>query len=70
MQVRISRPVVIATAAGLRHLAPGLIVDVSDAEAAQIVRQKAGSVQGCEVSFASERKKTMRGKTARVADNQ
>jgi hypothetical protein len=44
MQVRIARPVVISSTAGLRHLAPGLVVELTDAEAKQILRQEAGSV--------------------------
>ena len=43
MQVRITRPVVISSAAGLRHLAPGLLVELTEAEAKQVVRQEAGS---------------------------
>jgi hypothetical protein len=44
MQVRVTRPVVIASTAGLRHLAPGLLVELTDAEAKQVLRQEAGSV--------------------------
>jgi hypothetical protein len=44
MQVRITRPVVISSTAGLRHLAPGLLVELTDAEAKQVIRQEAGSV--------------------------
>lgn len=43
MQVRITRPVVISSAAGLRHLAPGLLVELTDAEAKQVLRQGVGS---------------------------
>jgi hypothetical protein len=46
MQVRITRPVVISTSAGLRHLAPGLVVELTDSEAEQVKRQKAGSSVG------------------------
>jgi hypothetical protein len=43
MQVRVTRPVVIASTAGLRHLAPGLVAELTDAEAKQVLRQEAGS---------------------------
>ncbi|MDR2054641.1 MAG: hypothetical protein LBQ10_02035 [Desulfovibrio sp.] len=43
MQVRVTRPVVIAIEAGLRHLAPGLLVELTDAETQQVLRQEAGS---------------------------
>ncbi|WP_298031785.1 hypothetical protein [uncultured Desulfovibrio sp.] len=44
MQTHITRPVVIASEAGFKHLAPGLVVELLDAEANQVKRQKAGSV--------------------------
>ena len=43
MQMLITRPVVISSTAGLRHFAPGLTVNLTEAEAAQVLRQKAGS---------------------------
>jgi hypothetical protein len=46
MQVRVTRPVVISTSAGLRHLAPGLVVELTDSEVDQVKRQKAGSSIG------------------------
>jgi hypothetical protein len=53
MQVRIARPVVISSTAGLRHLAPGLVVELTDAEAKQILRQEAGSVSRSELGEAA-----------------
>lgn len=44
MQMRIHKPVVVSTPAGLRHFVPGLTVSVSDTEAAQIERQQAGEL--------------------------
>ena len=44
MQLRITRPVVISSIAGLLHLAPGLVVELTDAEVQQVVRQDAGDV--------------------------
>lgn len=44
MQINVTRPVVVSTATGLRHFMPGLLVDIPQAEAEQILRQQAGSV--------------------------
>ena len=41
MQVHITRPVVIATDKGMRHLAAGLTVELNENEMAQVVRQGA-----------------------------
>lgn len=43
MQINVTRPVVVSTATGLRHFMPGLLVDIPQAEAEQILRQQAGN---------------------------
>ncbi len=43
MQFHITRPVVIASEAGFKSLAPGLVLDLSEAEASQVKRQNAGT---------------------------
>jgi hypothetical protein len=60
MQVRITRPVVISTSVGLRHLAPGLVVELSDAEADQVRRQNAGTEYGDDTVKASKGKMATR----------
>jgi len=62
MQMRITRPVVIASEAGLRHLAPGLVVALSDVEAAQVQRQGCGSA----CSEPDSAKPSMRKKTTQA----
>jgi hypothetical protein len=63
MQVRITRPVVISSTVGLRHLAPGLVVELTDAEANQVLRQNAGNECG------GENAKTGKGKKATQAES-
>lgn len=51
MKVRITRPVIVSTPVGMKHFAPGLEVTVTEDEAGQIFRQKAGSeVKGQEAA--------------------
>lgn len=51
MKVRITRPVIVSTPVGMKHFAPGLEVTVSEDEAGQIFRQKAGTeVKGVEAA--------------------
>jgi hypothetical protein len=61
MHISITRPVVISSAAGLRHLAPGLVVELTDAEADQVLRQNAGST--CSEPTAKMSKTKTKGET-------
>jgi hypothetical protein len=56
MHISITRPVVISSAAGLWHLAPGLVVELTDAEAEQVLRQNAGN-ESSETAKSSKNKK-------------
>jgi len=66
MQMHITRPVVIASEAGLRHLAPGLVVELSDAETKQVLRQGAGSA----CSEPDSAKQSTRKKTAQAVSQE